>query len=238
MEGGKQSVWLFLTHSVYTLFALNQEFEIPPNAANHEVQASLALRRLPRGGELLAITPHMHFRGKSFSLHGNHRSHEGEAQTLLSVPNYDFNWQHTYINANPLKLDSVKALRFEAAFDNSDANPFNPDPKQTVTWGDQTWEEMAVAFFEVAVPNRKLGEEAFRRLASDSTAKSTSQTRAQKIEAYVSRVMEKMDRNGDGQVKKAEAPMVVRRWSFWRWDQNNDQIATEDEIRAVAESLF
>jgi len=35
-----------------------------------------------------------------------------------------------------------------AHFDNSKGNPNNPDPTQRVTWGEQTWDEMMIGFFE------------------------------------------------------------------------------------------
>ena len=34
-----------------------------------------------------------------------------------------------------------------AHFDNSESNLSNPDPTATVTWGDQTWEEMMIGFY-------------------------------------------------------------------------------------------
>ena len=58
----------------------------------------------------------------------------------ISTGSISTNWQE------PIPLEQIKSLKFTAAFDNSGDNPANPDPKQTVTWGDQTWEEMAVVF--------------------------------------------------------------------------------------------
>ena len=37
-------------------------------------------------------------------------------------------------------------------YDNSRNNPHNPDPDAAVRWGDQTYDEMMVGFFDVAVP--------------------------------------------------------------------------------------
>ena len=142
-----------VTHEVFTLVGLDQEFEIPPHASNHQVQASL--RWFPRDGELLAVMPHMHLRGKSFRLKANIRSNEFTDETsedLLEVPHYDFNWQHTYELKSPISFQSIQSLKFEVGFDNSSSNPFNPNPNEYVLWGDQTWEEMAVAFLEVAKP--------------------------------------------------------------------------------------
>lgn len=218
-----------VTHEVFTLIGINQEFEIPPNSARHIVKAKVPW--LPEHAELLAATPHMHYRGKSFRLLSGDRNPE----TLLSVPNYDFNWQHTYVFNDPLPLSRLDSLHFEATFDNSEQNPFNPDPKQSVTWGDQTWEEMAVAFFEISEPRRVPGTKAGR--SADAPAQDTAE-RQQKIDAFVARALRKMDRNQDGQIAKSEAPTVVRHFNFWRFDLNRDEIATKDELRSVAESIY
>jgi hypothetical protein len=36
-----------------------------------------------------------------------------------------------------------------AHFDNSPNNPENPDPTKTVIWGQQSWDEMMVGFFNL-----------------------------------------------------------------------------------------
>ena len=75
----------------------------------------------------------------------------GENERLLRVPSYDFNWQLVYSLATPKKLPKGTIIRAEATFDNSSNNRYNPDPKSEVRWGDQSWEEMMVGFFTLAV---------------------------------------------------------------------------------------
>lgn len=239
-----------VSHEVFTLMALDQDFEIPPGAENFPVQAST--RRLPEQSELLAITPHMHVRGKSFRLFGA----SGQDETLLYVPQYDFNWQHTYLLQKPLPLDAFDGgLQFKATFDNSANNPFNPDPTETITWGDQTWEEMAVAFFEVARPLKTAGSAPRVRLAraaggrtdatlgAESEGESTEATqspaavRHTAIEAYMQRVFAALDANSDGEIHKSEVDIVVRRLHFDLWDLDDDHVITADEVRQVAERL-
>ena len=70
---------------------------------------------------------------------------DGSRQPLLAVPNYNFNWQRTYILENPLKLPAGSKVHITNAWDNSNLNPHNPDPKKTVKWGEQSFDEMFFA---------------------------------------------------------------------------------------------
>ncbi|QDV24338.1 redoxin domain-containing protein [Aureliella helgolandensis] len=239
-----------VTHEVYTMIALDQELEIPPGVPSHHVEARS--QTLPRNGTLLAVTPHMHYRGKAFRLFAGNTNSE----ILLDVPQYDFNWQHTYQFSRPISLSDIQQLSFRAEFDNSPSNPFNPDPQQWVHWGDQTWEEMAVSFFEVAEPRSTVS--ASQPPVSDSETSGNSPTRVAgsgpqshqqdeqpvqserqiKIEAYIARVMRAMDANGDGLIRKSEAAIVVRHGGFHRWDRDGNDLVTLEEIRQVAQGLY
>jgi hypothetical protein len=97
--------------------------------------------------------PHMHVRGKSFEYRATYPT--GETETLLTVPKYDFNWQLTYYLAQPKVLPKGTVIECIAHYDNSVNNPFNPDPKSDVYWGDQTWEEMLAGFVDLAMPVNK-----------------------------------------------------------------------------------
>ncbi|MDB4766767.1 redoxin domain-containing protein, partial [bacterium] len=142
-----------------TVIALDQSFEIQPHDDSHIVD--VFTHGLPREGKLLAVSPHMHYRGKSFEAFAT--GADQSEQPLVKVPRYDFNWQHRYEFTEPLPLSKFRQFKGMVEFDNSVDNPFNPDPNQFVSWGDQTWEEMAIAFFDIAVPRRD----------SDSFANST-----------------------------------------------------------------
>ena len=92
----------------------------------------------------------MHLRGKAYRMTLVYP--DGRRQLLLSVPHYDFHWQTTYFLAQPMRLPKGAAIECVAEYDNSPNNPNNPDPKKTVRWGDQSWEEMNIGFLEAAVP--------------------------------------------------------------------------------------
>ena len=77
---------------------------------------------------------------------------DGKSEELLNVPKYDFNWQLSYILAEPLKVPAGSKIEAVAWYDNSANNKYNPDPSKTVYWGDQTFEEMMIGFFNYTVP--------------------------------------------------------------------------------------
>jgi hypothetical protein len=76
---------------------------------------------------------------------------DGTIEPLLRV-NWDFYWQLSYQLAQPMPLAAGTELQAVAWYDNSKANLHNPDPDAAVRWGDQTYDEMMVGFFDVAVP--------------------------------------------------------------------------------------
>lgn len=131
-----------ITRGIYTF-----DFEIPPGADNHEVRASYTL---PSDIELLSMYPHMHFRGKSWT----YVAHlpDGKTETLLNVPNYDYNWQESYILERPKPLPAGTRIECIAHYDNSAANFVNPDPAVAVRWGDQSWDEMMIGYIDYVIP--------------------------------------------------------------------------------------
>ena len=126
--------------------ALNLRFLIPAGAPNHEVRA---VQTFKEETVLTSMTPHMHSRGKDMTYVAYYP--DGRSETLLSVPKYDFAWQHTYHLAEPKVLPSGTKVEVIAHFDNSMANKSNPDPTAEVRWGDQTWEEMMIGFYGTLV---------------------------------------------------------------------------------------
>ncbi len=116
---------------------LNAFFEIPAGEANKRVDGII---EFTEDAEIHAIFPHTHVRGKRWLYELVHP--DGQRETVLSVPEYDFNWQTYYQFSEPLSV--AKGTRLEAAawYDNSESNRSNPDPTIDVRWGEQTWEEM------------------------------------------------------------------------------------------------
>ncbi len=199
---------------VVTLMALNRKFEIPPYADDHQVETSL--RRFPKDGRLLGMAPHMHFRGKSFRF----VARQGDrAEVLLDVPHYDFNWQHGYRLAEALPLAGVDRIDCIAHFDNSEDNLVNPDPSATVRWGDQTWQEMMVGFFEVAVPV----ETPLARAGTADTETQTVEAPSDEARQKASQFIRRFDNDGDGRLARDEVPQSLRVFAFRDIDSNGDR---------------
>jgi hypothetical protein len=97
----------------------------------------------------------MHLRGKDMKYEVIYP--DGRQETLLSVPNYNFNWQTLYKAEKPIELPKGTRLMVTAHYDNSEKNKYNPDPTKTVRFGDPTYDEMMVGYFDFVtkVPMRK-----------------------------------------------------------------------------------
>lgn len=131
---------------------MDRRFAIPPGAPAHKVTASHVLDRDIIG---VGLFSHMHLRGKDMTFTA--RRPDGQLDTLLIIPNYNFSWQIPY-HWEPGKVRLSKGTRLDcvAHFDNSTFNPYNPDPKATVRFGPQTYHEMMYGFFFYTDANEML----------------------------------------------------------------------------------
>lgn len=141
-------------HEVKTIGIANLFIRIPPGADNHKETAIIPE---PNDVRVLSFIPHMHVRGKAARYEWVKPN--GERETLLDVPRYDFNWQISYEYAEPKLIPKGSRLEFSAWFDNSDKNPANPDPTKTVRWGSQTFDEMHLGYVEYYVPGMPVSKE-------------------------------------------------------------------------------
>ncbi len=121
----------------------NQMFMIPAGDPDHAVSEC---HTLPKDVFITSLTPHMHLRGKSMQIIA--RLPDGSKRTLLSVPNYQFNWQFTYRAKEPIYLPGGTRIEVRAKFDNSANKPGNPDPTIPVRWGSASEKEMMDGWIE------------------------------------------------------------------------------------------
>lgn len=115
---------------------------IPPHDPAFKMQSS---HTLTDDVSLLGLFTHMHVRGRDMTFFAV--SPTGDRETLLQIPNYNFEWQLGYeIKAGEKRLPAGTTIEAIAHFDNSDFNPYNPDPNETVRYGPQTIHEMFNGF--------------------------------------------------------------------------------------------
>ena len=126
--------------------AASSKWEIAPGDSNAEGHARLTFGEPV---ELVSIQPHMHVRGKDMTVRLVYPN--GESQTLLRVPHYDFHWQIVYYLEKPLQLPPGTHVEVTAHWDNSAANPNNPDPTKTVKYGFHSTDEMLNANMGVII---------------------------------------------------------------------------------------
>lgn len=161
------------------------------------------------------MSPHMHLRGKAFRY--TVIAPSGKREIVLDIPQYDFNWQTEYRLQIPKALEEGSRIYCEATFDNSEQNLNNPDPDATVTWGDQTYEEMMIGYFHIAVaidPNTGKGLELPPKKAGRSSPRE---------------MFDFLDIDGDGKLSKEQVPENLKK-VFDRLDKNKDSVLEKSEL--------
>jgi hypothetical protein len=132
---------------------INNQFSIPPGAADYEVTASIPF--LPFDAHLIAVTPHMHLLGRT--MHVTATTSDGQSSCLADVPDWDFNWQATYTYKSAVAAPFGTNLSLSARYDNSSGNYRNPnDPPKAVGWGESTTDEMCIGFLNFTLDAENL----------------------------------------------------------------------------------
>ncbi|MCA9213134.1 MAG: redoxin domain-containing protein [Planctomycetales bacterium] len=210
-----------VTERVFTMLAQNRSFAIPAHAANHRVGASLS--KFPKEAMLLSLSPHMHLRGKSFRCTIRR---DKESSILLDVPDYDYNWQHTYQLERPIALDAQTRILCEARYDNSASNPTNPDPSRTVRWGEQSEDEMMLTYCSISVPVDP------KTIQPPETAE-TPESRL--VKKTVDRFFKRFDKDNNGRLVESELPKTFGQFAFRNFDANRDGAIDRAEATVQAE---
>ena len=124
-------------HKINSMILANGRIKIPPHANNHAEQA---IREFEDDVLVYSILPHSHYRGKAAKFVAQYP--DGTSELLLNVPNYDFNWQTTYLLREPKFMPAGTKIVYTNWWDNSAQNPANPNPDREVGWGQQSFDEM------------------------------------------------------------------------------------------------
>jgi hypothetical protein len=161
---------------------VNANIMIPPGEERHKEQAYLIF---PKDALLYSAFPHAHYRGESSKLEIIYPN--GERKLLLALAKYDFNWQRDYDFAEPVKIPAGSKLLATYTYNNSPRNPANPDPKRTVPWGDQSFDEMLFTYLRY----RWMDETSAKPVAYDDQLKQ-------------SQMLGMFDTDLDGKIQQAE----------------------------------
>jgi hypothetical protein len=123
----------------------SRRIDIPAGEARYVVRDHFTL---PVAVELTGVIPHAHYicrRMRGWAILPG-----GRRVNLITIRDWDFNWQHHYRYKKPLVLPAETRLEMEFVYDNSAANPRNPNsPPQRVQWGPGSTDEMAGLHFQV-----------------------------------------------------------------------------------------
>ncbi|WP_299081456.1 redoxin domain-containing protein [uncultured Paraglaciecola sp.] len=215
-------VALYFHHEVPT-YRLRQQvivgfdLQIPPGKARHEERGYF---EFDQPAIIYSLFPHAHFRGieTRFDIH----LPNGTIEPLLHVPRYDFNWQHSYSLAKPLKVPAGARLVHTSVYDNSAANPSNPDSAREVPWGLQSHDEMLYGGFYFRWEN--------------GTAQNPVHD---EMNFQIAQFYGALDDNFNGTLAPDEMPRSLRRafeaGQLAAFDKNKDDALSPQEYRAFTE---
>jgi len=131
------------------LLVMNRYLDIPAGESHYVVKGSVIV---PQDAELWGITPHAHYLATDMKVDA--RLPDGSVTPLIRIKDWDFNWQGQYRYKEPIKLPKGTKIELEYVYDNSSGNPHNPsNPPVRVRFGEQTKDEMALAFLGLVLPS-------------------------------------------------------------------------------------
>jgi hypothetical protein len=196
-----------------SLLMVNTAIDIAPGDAHYVAKSAITL---PRDVEFSGIFPHAHWLCKDMKVDAHLPN--GETAHLVWIKDWDFNWQGGYRYETPVSLPKGTRIELQYTFDNSSANVRNPsNPPARVKFGEQTTDEMAVAFLTVVLPS-PADVAPFRRdmrlamiedilSSGDLTALSgrIPGMNAQRMQ----QMMQQFDKNGDGKLDAEERAALM-----------------------------
>jgi hypothetical protein len=192
----------------------DSSLSIPPYAARHEQAAYFEFWD---EAVIYSFVPHAHYRGRSSSF--ELRYPDGSEEIVLSVPNYDFNWQRTYSFAEPKIVPAGTKIIHRTIYDNSSNNTGNPDPSRTVPWGLQSEDEML-----------------YGSITYSWTGETTKKPTHTYLSSETAQFIGVVDRDMDGLISEAEMPKRLRKSIGWKWnmlDQDDDGQLNREEMEVL-----
>ena len=183
-------------HRVHVSSVRTRGLQIPAGEANYLVQGSMPV---PADARVLEIFPHMHLLGREMTVTAT--LPDGRKVGMVRIPDWDFNWQIGYGYVQPLELPRGSRIELEARFDNSAQNPRNPNqPPKLVRWGEQTTDEMCIAFLSYTTDSPIMNGAAAAKIWQNLS------------QALRDELLRRFDKNGNGILDGDERAEAVRYW--------------------------
>jgi hypothetical protein len=130
--------------TVFSFPMLHRDLDIPAGDPKYVVTSTFIT---PIDLEVIGIAPHMHLLGRDMKVDAT--LPDGQVKPMVWIKDWDFNWQGMYQYIMPLSLPKGTKIELQATYDNSAGNPKNPhSPPETVHWGENTTDEMCIAFIQ------------------------------------------------------------------------------------------
>ncbi len=132
----RPTLGLFFARETAGLRATRQDpvtappFSIAPGTSDHVVSTLL---EFPGAAAIVSLQPTMGLRGKSVKYRAVEP--DGTQHLLLDIPLWQPQWMYRYVLKTPLRVAGGTVIVAVARFDNSAANPKNPDPRARVNSG-------------------------------------------------------------------------------------------------------
>jgi hypothetical protein len=197
---------------------VNFELAIPANTEQHEERAYFMF---DKDAEIHALFPHSHYRGVSSTFEIQYP--DGNVETILSVPNYDFNWQRTYQFTEPKPVPAGSRVVHRTIYNNSAKNRGNPAPDEIVYWGLQSEQEMLYGSVGYSWVNETTDKPIHDRGRAD-----------------LFQMMGLMDHNFDGKVAKPELTNSLTRAigdNFDQFDTSKDGLLDLQELGGMLQTI-
>jgi hypothetical protein len=174
-----------------------------------------------KDAEIHALFPHSHYRGVSSTFEIQYP--DGKLETVLSVPNYDFNWQRTYQFTEPKRVPAGSRVVHRTIYNNSSKNRGNPAPDEIVYWGLQSEQEML-----------------YGSVGYSWVDETTDKPIHDRGRADLFQALGLMDRDFDGQIAKPELTSGLTRAvgdNFDKFDANNDGLLNLQELGGMLQTV-
>ena len=104
--------------------AINMDLKIP--AGDRRLRGRPPSHRFDQDTLVYSLLPHMHLRGKAFRFEA--AIPMANAEVLLDVPRYEFEWQNVYVLSEPKLMPEGTVLHCLARYDNSVGKPVESRP--------------------------------------------------------------------------------------------------------------